>query len=118
MTEPSSVKRCLMVAYNKLVRDFIPEIIQANGQTPIARILSPEEFLPALKEKILEEAKELHESFSSHQTLEELADLSECIDALLQALGVSHKQLHFLQETKRQERGGFNQRIFLEKVLE
>ena len=34
-----------MVIYNKLVRDRIPEIIEANGERPHIRILEQEEFL-------------------------------------------------------------------------
>lgn len=30
--------------YNKLVRDNIPSIIESNGETPITRILSDEEY--------------------------------------------------------------------------
>ena len=30
--------------YNKLVRDNIPNIIKSNGETPITRILTNEEY--------------------------------------------------------------------------
>jgi hypothetical protein len=33
------------IAYNKLVRDRIPEIIEASGKTCTTEILSPEDFL-------------------------------------------------------------------------
>lgn len=32
------------MAFNKLVRDKIPEIIKNNNETPITRILSDEEY--------------------------------------------------------------------------
>ena len=37
--------------YNKLVRDKIPEIIKINGEEPITRILTEEEYKKALEKK-------------------------------------------------------------------
>ena len=37
--------------YNKLVRDNIPEIIISNGEVPITRILSNEEYKEELEKK-------------------------------------------------------------------
>ena len=59
-----------MKVHNKIVRDRIPEIIESQGQPPNTRILSEEEALDALVEKLFE-ANE----FSDDRNLEELADL-------------------------------------------
>ena len=37
--------------YNKLVRDNIPEIIKNNGETPVTRILSDEEYKVAVNQR-------------------------------------------------------------------
>ena len=48
----------IMKTYNKLVRDRIPEIIKRNGQECITEILSDEEYIKALDEKLREEMEE------------------------------------------------------------
>ena len=62
--------------YNKLVRDRIPEIITANDETPVTRILDDADYKKSLEEIV------------------EIAD------------------------EKREKRGGFEEKIFLEKVVE
>lgn len=47
-----------MKAYNKLVRDKIPEIIEADGKTCKTKILSDEEYIAALETKLNEEVAE------------------------------------------------------------
>ena len=50
------------ITYNKLIRDKIPEIIKKNGANPKISILDDRQFNPALKEKLVEGAKELLEA--------------------------------------------------------
>ncbi|MDQ0216130.1 putative house-cleaning noncanonical NTP pyrophosphatase (MazG superfamily) [Oikeobacillus pervagus] len=40
-----------MPIYNKLVRDYIPEIIQRQGKVCKTRILNKEEYITELKKK-------------------------------------------------------------------
>ena len=61
--------------YNKLVRDRIPEIIEASGNTCVTEILSDEDYLRMLDVKLDEELAEYHDD----QNIEELADLMEVI---------------------------------------
>ena len=42
--------------YNKLVRDRIPEMIQAAGGQCEVKAISEEEYLQALRRKLIEEA--------------------------------------------------------------
>ncbi len=51
-----------MPTYNKLVRDRIPEIIEATGKKFSTRILSDEEYLIELKNKSFEELEEYHDA--------------------------------------------------------
>lgn len=59
--------------YHKLVRDRIPEIIESDGKQCVCEVLSSEEYLVLLDEKLQEELHEYEES----KSLEELADLLE-----------------------------------------
>lgn len=95
--------------YNKLVRDNIPAIIEAQGETPVTRILDGEEYLLQLEKKLDEEVAEFHGSGDP----EELADILEVVYALGEAKGLSKEELLSLYQAKHDARGGFAQRIFL-----
>jgi len=71
--------------YNKLIRDKIPQIIKQTGKNCTIAILSDEEYIKKLNEKLLEEVKEYLESGS----VEELADISDVIHAILEYKRIS-----------------------------
>jgi predicted house-cleaning noncanonical NTP pyrophosphatase (MazG superfamily) len=98
--------------YNKLIRDRIPEMITRSGKTFSLATLSPAEFARALAEKLVEEAQEAC-SADRDRLLEELADLSEVIDALLKVNDWEKIDLVKAQEKRRQESGGFDKRVKL-----
>ncbi len=100
--------------YNKLVRDKIPEIIERDGKRCDIRILDSAEYLKMLDSKLDEEVKEYHVD----QNLEELADVLEVLYALAKARGYSIEELEALRAEKAEKRGGFEKRMFLEKVIE
>lgn len=101
-----------MKLYNKLVRDRIPEIIAADGKTPAWRTLAPEEYLPALAQKLKEEADE----FRQGPCMEEMADILEVIDALCAAYGYRPEDVAACRARKAAERGAFEKRIYLRSV--
>ncbi len=98
--------------YNKLVRDRIPEIIEANGQSCVTEILSHEDYLRELDRKLDEELNEYHKD----QSIEELADLLEVIYAAAAARGCTAEQLERVRAEKAEKRGGFEKQIFLLEV--
>ncbi len=100
--------------YYKLVRDRIPEIIEAGGNSCETEILSHDDYLKMLDEKLSEELAE----YQKDQNLEELADLLEVIYACAAARGSSPKELESIRLEKRKARGGFEKRIFLKEVTE
>lgn len=100
--------------YNKLVRDFIPEIIQADGKRCTAETLSDEEYLRLLDCKLGEELAEYQES----KSLEELADLLEVIHAVVKARGWTLEELERVRADKAAKRGGFEKKILLKEVRE
>jgi predicted house-cleaning noncanonical NTP pyrophosphatase (MazG superfamily) len=97
----------------KLVRDRIPAIIRASGEEPTVRVLSPEEYLPALLEKLVEEAREAQEA-GVEDLLNELADVQEVIRAILDALDWDVRALEEAAERKAEARGAFTARLWLE----
>ena len=97
------------MGYNKLVRDKIPAIIEAQGQKAKTCILDDEAYKRALEAKLEEEVTEFHKD----KNLEELADILEVVYALAENLGHSKAELLEVYEKKHQERGGFRDRIYL-----
>ena len=100
------------IIYNKLVRDKIPEIIEASGKTCETKILSDEEYLQMLDKKLDEELAEYHKE----QNIEELADLLEVLYATAKARGYSIEELEHVRVEKQKARGGFDRKILLRLV--
>lgn len=100
--------------YNKLVRDHIPEIIEASGKTCSTEILSDNEYLRMVDAKLDEELAEYHKD----QNIEELADLIEVIYAAAKARGYSLEELERVRAEKAAKRGGFDNKILLKEVIE
>ena len=104
------------VIYRKLVRDKIPDLIFTAGERPQwKRLDNDAEYITALLAKAVEEATELQLA-TEEQRINELADLTEVLYALLAALGISQEQVIAVAEQKRAQRGGFTERIWLEQV--
>ena len=103
--------------YNKLVRDKIPNIIKSKGETPVTRILSEDEYKNELEKKLYEEYKEVLEASGSDR-IEELADMLEIISALAKIESKTLDDIILVAEQKNKKRGAFNEKIFLEKVIE
>ena len=101
-----------MKVYNKLVRDKIPELIEADGKTCKTRTLSDSEYMVALEAKLNEEVAE----YQADKSLEEMADVLEVLQAICVARGYSLEELDEVRARKAEERGAFAERIFLESV--
>lgn len=98
-----------MKVYNKLVRDKIPEIMEANNAHPITRILSDEEYLNELNKKLQEELIE----YLADGSIEELADIQEVLLAILTTKKVSVQDFNDLRIQKVKKRGAFQKKIYL-----
>ncbi len=102
------------ITYNKLIRDKIPDIIIADNATPKISVLSDEQFALALKQKIVEEAMELLEAKSNDDMINEISDLLEIVDAIVAHHHIDTNALMEKKRSKREKRGGFEERLFLE----
>lgn len=101
------------IVYGKLIRDRIPEIIAAQGKECETRILDGAEYHLELERKLQEEVAE----YLASGAAEELADMMEVIYAIAQENGLSPEDLERLRLEKREQRGGFEGRVFLERVV-
>lgn len=102
------------IRYQKLVRDRIPEIIEKQGKQSVCSVLSDEEYLVRLDQKLSEELEEYLED----KSMEELADLLEVMMAVAKARGSSIEEVEAIRRQKAEKRGGFEKKIFLEEVRE
>jgi predicted house-cleaning noncanonical NTP pyrophosphatase (MazG superfamily) len=88
---------------NKLVRDFIPASMRAEGKRPKLRRLEQHQRLEALLNKLEEETQELRDAPS----LEEAVDVLEVLLAITQELEADANALEAARVKKREARGGF-----------
>lgn len=96
-----------MASYNKLVRDKIPEILDAKGVPYEKRVATAEEYKKELVIKLGEESAEFAEALS----VEELADVIEVVEALKKLPEFADAENVRLK--KREERGGFENRLIV-----
>lgn len=96
--------------YNKLVRDNIPEYIRGQGGSPVTHIAGTQEYWQKLKEKLTEEVTE----FIKAETVEELADVYEVLDAITGFKKFNGRTVRKAQKKKAATRGGFKKRIILD----
>ena len=100
--------------YNKLVRDKIPQIVRQDNKVPFTHVVTEEEVKPLLLNKLIEEFEE----FKPTPNEEELADILEVIDGIAHAFNLDMDKVLKVKASKLEKRGGFNERIILEKVIE
>ncbi|MGL4343702.1 MAG: phosphoribosyl-ATP pyrophosphohydrolase [Cellulosilyticaceae bacterium] len=103
-----------MQSYNKLVRDGIPSVIEADGKTVEVEYVEGTRMGELLEEKLIEEFNE----FLEDKNIEELADMLEVIFGMAQHLGYDEEQLLRVREEKFRRRGGFKEGIYLKNVIE
>lgn len=94
----------------KLVRDKIPHIIQQKGQQATFRTLDNTEYVKELLNKLQEEINE----FRDEPCLEEMADILEVLETVQNYYNFDLVELSKIKEKKKQERGGFADKVFLE----
>ena len=101
----------------KLVRDKVvkkclddPEVLHTEY-----RELDSQEFRRELVRKIHEETEEIPLGDDQQdEALKELADLQEVVDALRQDFGFSIEQVQGEMARKKQDKGGFDKRYYIE----
>ena len=102
--------------YNKLVRDNIPNIIEANGEQAVYRVLSDEEYWNYLLKKDSEELEEVRQAQSKEEIKEELCDKLEIIRAMASFHDFTLEDIIEGANLKRETKGSFEKRLILEKT--
>jgi len=100
------------IFHRKLIRDKIPQVIEAAGDEYEVRIMGKREYEKELKKKLVEEAKELNET-PKEKLLNEMADVLELLKSISEFYKINFKLVEEKQVQKRKERGGFKKRLFL-----
>ncbi|MBP2642642.1 MAG: phosphoribosyl-ATP pyrophosphohydrolase [Firmicutes bacterium] len=95
--------------HEKLVRDYIPEIIKKSGRMPQFTRLTDEQFTHQLTLKLEEEVEE----YLASGEVEELADIVEVIYAILKNKNVPQEEFEQIRLQKRDTHGGFDNQFFL-----
>ena len=101
-----------MKVYDKLVRDRIPEIIEASGNKCEIEVVSDEVALEYLYKKLNEEVGELLED----RNLDEIADCLEVLFAIGAKYGYSEDEVLGRRNEKKLKRGGFEDNLILSKT--
>ena len=103
--------------YNKLIRDDIPQIIKKNNQIATIRKLDDKEFVKELFKKLEEEAKEVVEAQGNKEELiKEISDVYEIIDNIIKLFSLDKTFILKTQEVRRDKKGSFKKKLFLESV--
>lgn len=104
----------MKIIHNKLVRDYIPEIIKSDGKVPKTKILNKEDYIVELNNKLVEEARELKSTKSNIEVTNEIVDILEIVDSIVQYYKIDRKEINLQKILKKKKRGGFAKRIYLE----
>ena len=100
---------------NKLWRDKLVDTMeQKHGSRINWHYLNDQEFNAELRIKLAEETQEVIVAQSRDELVAELADVFEVIDSLTKLHGISEQEILTAQAKKRDERGGFEGRKFVE----
>lgn len=97
--------------YYKLVRNNIPKIMAKDGSRVKYQVLSDTRlFQLELENKLDEELNELKDGYA----IEEFADVLEVLKEIATLRGINWSDIIDCQDKKREEKGGFSEKIFLE----
>ncbi|MBM4032358.1 MAG: hypothetical protein FJ291_11285 [Planctomycetes bacterium] len=100
------------------MRDLIPVQIKAHGERVRTYRVTPDELIPLLKAKAVEEALEFYWEADPSKAFSELADILEVVQAACRASGRDFSEVLAEAERKRGERGGFSEGVVLVETEE
>jgi predicted house-cleaning noncanonical NTP pyrophosphatase (MazG superfamily) len=103
--------------YNKLVRDYFPELMKEKGRDIEVEILDNSQYSEKLMEKFNEEADKFRNA-GTNRLLSEIVDLLEVIYAIAEHRGITESEVEFMRQLKKNRSGGFRKKIMLKSLAE
>jgi len=100
--------------YDKLVRDRIPEVIEASGKKYSVRQLTTSD----LKEYAFKKLREEIEEFIENPCADEAADVMEVMSLICNRMGIKEQTILAEAIAKRVSKGGFQMGFILDWVEE
>ncbi len=98
---------------NKLWRDKAVDLMKELKSIIHWQRLTDMEYDYQLRQKLLEESREVCAATSKQELIQELADVLEVIEAISNANEISIEEVRSIQLKKRDEKGGFEGRKFV-----
>lgn len=110
------------INYNKLIRDNVINIIKNDPKVLNVNYFNLSEdhlYAPTLVDKLIEESNELFDAlYNKDKMLEEISDIEEVLDSIKLFFNISNRELNEIKNKKREDKGSFKNRIFLQSVEE
>jgi predicted house-cleaning noncanonical NTP pyrophosphatase (MazG superfamily) len=101
--------------YNKLVRDYFPELMKEKGREVEFEELDSSQYTEKLMEKFNEEVEKFRDA-GTDRLLSEIVDLLEVIYAIAEHRGITESEVEFMRQLKKNRSGGFRKRIMLKTM--
>lgn len=102
--------------FNKIIRDKLVDRLYRSDAKVEKVDLNGEEFITQLKNKLLEEAKEVARATSAEHIKEELADVMEVMISIAHQNGFDMSTIETVRANKYEKRGGFTKPILIKTV--
>lgn len=96
----------------KLIRDKVPKILGNKNILVVNHIMDDQTYLQSLKNKLIEEAKEVACATNQEEIIEELGDLLEVIHTLCATLKIDQKDVEQTRLSKKERSGGFTGKVY------
>ena len=97
---------------NILVRDKMVEKMKADGILVNFEKLNKEKYIESLRKKIIEEANELAEERDREKLIYEFADLTEVMQTLADAVGITESEILEARKKKNEKSGALKEGYF------
>ncbi len=106
----------LKFSFNKIVRDKAVAELESEGIKVSYEKMPKESLVSHLKNKLLEEAKEVFDSQSNDELAAEVADVYDVLEAICKESGIDLSEVQENRTKKHSKRGGFSAGIFIHHV--